>query len=112
MKIDALQPRPGAPIPFEYRSIQILGAEPGCYVLTNAGGDILYIGQAVSLRDRLRQHLDSGRHRESTPIGKASVVRVLSLPAVQLNAYERGWISQCELSDGYLPPLNKVAGHL
>lgn len=82
-------------------------------MLTNAGGDILYIGQAVSLKSRLLQHLDGGRHREITALGTASFVSILVLEdSNRLNAYERGWINQCELVDGSLPPLNKVHGHL
>jgi hypothetical protein len=81
--------------------------------LTNAGGDILYIGQALHLSTRLVQHLDAGRQREITIWGTASLVSVLALDdAAQLNAHERGWINQCELTDGHLPPLNKVSGHL
>jgi excinuclease UvrABC nuclease subunit len=93
--------------------VRAMGAGSGCYALTNASGDILYIGQAVCIRSRLLQHLDAGRNREATIRGRASFVSTLVLEdAVQLNAYERGWINQCELADGCLPPLNKVHGPL
>ena len=48
-----------------------------------------------------------------TTLGTASLVAVLILEdAARLNAYERGWISQCELADGRIPLLNKMHGHL
>jgi excinuclease UvrABC nuclease subunit len=83
---------------------------PGCYVLTNAVGEVIYLGQATSLRDRLLTHFGSGRHREPSSYGCISLVSILRLdnPA-QLNAHERGWLQQCVLLDGVLPPLNKVA---
>jgi len=113
LKITALNPPPGASVPFEYRTVCAVGVDPGCYVLANASGDILYIGQAVCLRNRLLQHLDAGRHREMTPRGRASLVSILTLDdSIRLNAFERGWINQCELADGCLPPLNKVRGPL
>jgi excinuclease UvrABC nuclease subunit len=113
LKLASLTPSPGAPAPFEYRVVRRIGVDPGCYVLTNASGDILYIGQAVCIRSRLLQHLDSGRHRDMTPLGVASFVSILTLDdPIKLDAYERGWINQCDLADGSLPPLNKIPGHL
>ena len=113
MKITDLTPSPETPAPFEYRIVRAIRIAPGCYVLSNAGGDILYIGQALCIRSRLLQHLDSGRQREMTDFGTASFVSVLTLEnSFQLNAYERGWINQCELADGRLPPLNRVHGPL
>jgi hypothetical protein len=48
-----------------------------------------------------------------TPLGVASFVSILTLDdPIKLDAYERGWINQCDLADGSLPPLNKIPGHL
>ena len=82
---------------------------PGCYVLTNAGADIIYLGQAVSLKNRVHQHLESGRHRQMTYFGRASLLCVLAIEdPVKLSPHERGWLNQCLLADGKLPPLNKM----
>jgi excinuclease UvrABC nuclease subunit len=79
--------------------------------MTNAGGEIVYIGQAKSLRQRVLQHFERGRHREETTYGRASLLRFLNInDAEQLNALERGWLNQCVLADGNLPPLNLVEG--
>jgi hypothetical protein len=113
LKIARLSPAPGISIAFDYVTVRAIAPGPGCYVLTNAGGDIVYIGQAVSLRTRLLQHLNAGRHLELTPYGRASLVAVVAISSpLYLNAHERGWIDQCELADGFLPPLNKVHGPL
>jgi excinuclease UvrABC nuclease subunit len=100
-------------VAFDFWAVRSIGDGPGCYVLANASRDILYIGQAVCISSRLLQHLDAGRQREMTTLGTASLVAVLILEdAARLNAYERGWISQCELADGRIPLLNKMHGHL
>ena len=77
--------------------------------MTNASQDIIYLGQAVSLRSRVAQHLDAGKHRELTLLGRASLVSVIEIgDPLRLSAHERGWLNQCELCDGCLPPLNKI----
>lgn len=109
MKVAALVPVPTFVGAFDYPTATVLPAVPGCYALTNASLDIIYLGQALSLRSRIMQHLDAGRHRELTPLGRPSLISVLQLDsAVALSAHERGWLNQCELCDGALPPLNKV----
>jgi hypothetical protein len=109
LKVDELRPRPASPLEFSYATIKYCTEESGCYALTNASHDILYVGQAISLRQRLLQHLDAHRHNVLTPFGRPSLVWVLSVPASSaLSAHERGWLNQCELADGGLPPLNKV----
>ena len=109
MKVGALLPAPVLIGGFDYATAARLPDGPGCYVLTNAASDIIYLGQAVSLRSRITQHLDAGRQRELTRHGRASLLSILEIPApMKLNAYERGWLNQCELCDGVLPPLNKV----
>lgn len=109
MRVSALIPAPTLVGAFDYITVATLPNAPGCYVLTNASFDIIYLGQAVSLRNRVLQHLDAGRHRDLTPFGRASLLSVLEIPdPIRLSAHERGWLNQCELCDGTLPPLNKI----
>lgn len=109
MKVSALLPPPMYIGAFDYRTAATLPDMPGCYVLTNAGSDIIYLGQAVSLKARVIQHLEAGRHRELTAFGRASLLSILQIDdPMRLSAHERGWLNQCELCDGALPPLNKI----
>jgi hypothetical protein len=81
----------------------------GCYVLTNASGDVLYIGQAVEIRGRLEQHVESGKHRILTRYGYATVAWWSEVRAwTGLSPLERGWLQLCELADGERPPLNLI----
>jgi hypothetical protein len=109
LKASALIPSPTFVGAFDYPTAAWLPNGPGCYVLTNAGLDIVYLGQAISLKSRVLQHLEGGKHRELTPYGRASLLSILEIEdPLRLSPHERGWLNQCLLADGALPPLNKV----
>ncbi len=109
MKLADLRPQPECVTTFEYRFLRALPPTPGCYVLSTASDDIIYIGQAKSLQSRLLQHWENGRHKETTIYGRVSKVSTIAVSDLAaLNAYERGWINLCELADGLRPPLNKM----
>lgn len=82
----------------------------GCYCLTNASGDILYAGQAASVRHRVIQHFNSTKKNTMTIYGRISLVWWRQAPANSLSALERGWLELIRLRDGNLPPLNRVSG--
>jgi predicted GIY-YIG superfamily endonuclease len=81
----------------------------GCYCLTNAGGDVLYVGQAVSVRQRLVQHFNSEKRTALTIYGRASRAWWRTELPRKLDALERGWLETIRLYDGVLPPLNRVS---
>ncbi len=43
------------------RKIEELPAEPGCYLMKDRAGEVIYVGKAASLRSRVRQYFDAGR---------------------------------------------------
>jgi predicted GIY-YIG superfamily endonuclease len=81
----------------------------GCYCLTNAGGDVLYVGQAVSVRQRLLQHFDSEKRTAWTAKGRVSVAWWRIEQVARLSALERGWLESVRLRDGQFPALNRVS---
>ncbi len=48
-----------------------LPAKPGCYLMKNAEGKIIYVGKAISLRNRVRSyfHADIEPRRENAAAG-------------------------------------------
>jgi predicted GIY-YIG superfamily endonuclease len=94
---------------FELYSLNRIADCTGCYCLTNAGGDILYVGQAISIRQRLIQHFDSEKRTALTIHGRISRVWWRAELPFKLNALERGWLETVRLRDGQLPPLNRIS---
>jgi len=43
------------------RTLADLPAEPGCYLMKDRRGEVVYVGKAASLRARVRQYFDAGR---------------------------------------------------
>lgn len=109
MRYDDLVPSLEKSIPFELYSIDRIADYSGCYCLTNASGDILYIGQAVSIRNRLGQHFEGEKRSTLTVYGRVSKAWWRVHPVASLNALERGWLESYLLHEGVLPPLNKAS---
>ncbi len=95
---------------FELYALNRLIDCSGCYCLTNASGEILYAGQATSVRQRVIQHFNSPKREAMTIYGRVSRVWWRAEPTISLNALERGWLESIRLRDGELPPLNRLSG--
>ena len=108
MKIGDIVPAPERRAAFDLYVLNRIADCCGCYILTNAGGDILYIGQAISMRARLLQHFDSEKRSHLTDFGLVSLAWWRVEERIRLDALERGWIELVRLRDGRLPPLNRV----
>lgn len=80
---------------------------PGCYALSNHQEEILYVGQATSLRGRMGDHLDSREKTAVTNLGAAFWFHYLVAESRQLNQIELGWSHQHENIEGRRPVLNK-----
>ncbi|NOK11888.1 GIY-YIG nuclease family protein [Corallococcus exercitus] len=112
MKLADLVPAPQHHAFFDLYALNRIADCAGCYCLTNANGDILYVGQAVSVQRRLIQHFGSPKRNELTPHGRVSRVSWREEGALRLSALERGWLETIRLKDGALPPLNRVSAPL
>jgi excinuclease ABC subunit C len=43
------------------QKLDLLPAEPGCYLMKDRAGEVVYVGKAASLRSRVRSYFDAGR---------------------------------------------------
>src|SRR5512147_825016 len=43
------------------QTLETLPAEPGCYLMKDRAGEVVYVGKAASLRSRVRSYFDAGR---------------------------------------------------
>src|SRR5512138_282279 len=44
--------------------LDTLPTRPGCYIMKNAAGDIIYVGKAINLRNRVRSYFHGGHDQE------------------------------------------------
>ena len=110
MKVSDILPPVEQQAAFDLYALNRIDDCSGCYCLTNAGGDILYVGQAVSVQQRLIQHFDSEKRAAMTVHGRVSRAWWRTEAVVKLDALERGWIDAIRLRDGQLPPFNRISG--
>jgi excinuclease ABC subunit C len=77
---------------------------PGVYMMLDKNGDVLYIGKAVSLRNRVRSYFqDSAVHHVRT---QAMVERVLDVRTVVVTNEIEALILEANLIKRYQPPYN------
>ena len=108
MIVDNLNPKPQNKIQFKRAFYKSVPSESGCYILSNFGGDILYIGLAINLNKRFIQHLESTEKISRTVNGKAVWFYYNLYDSKNLPKLERTWINQFTSQNGKLPILNKV----
>lgn len=81
-----------------------LPAKPGCYLFKDAGGEILYVGKALSLRNRVRSYF-----QESTRHGNRiarMVSKVADLEIMVVDSELEALVLECNLIKRHRPPFN------
>ena len=49
-------------------TLENLPDTPGVYIMKNGDGQIIYVGKAISLKNRVRQYFQSSSHREQPKV--------------------------------------------
>jgi len=86
----------------------MVSADSGCYAFSNHEAEVIYVGQASRLRDRMANHRKDPEKTAMTKLGKAFWFYYLASPWSSLDKIERGWHQQHEDAEGCKPILNKV----
>ncbi len=77
---------------------------PGVYMMVDRNGDVLYIGKAVSLRNRVRSYFqESAAHHVRT---QAMVERVVDVRTIVVTNEVEALILEANLIKRYQPPYN------
>lgn len=84
--------------------LQELPKTPGVYFHKNAAGDILYIGKAAVLRNRVRQYFQKSRTRD--PKTDALVAEITDVDWIEVETELDALFLEAELVRRYLPPYN------
>ena len=104
MNVSQLVPLPSNRRPFQENQRMRIPSQSGCYVLSNLGETIIYIGLSDCLVRRFTQHLDNNEKTGLTPLGRAIWFHWLVYD--NLEQLERTWHNIHEIAEGELPYLN------
>jgi hypothetical protein len=108
MKVERLVPAPDQQTRFAWSHHVTVPNEPGCYALVTYHGDVLYVGLATNIRNRMGTHLDTPSKREGRGPGVPFWFYYIVRPPLGIGPVERGWMNQAILEDGEMPPLNRI----
>lgn len=86
------------------KKLKDLPAGPGVYFHKNARGEIIYIGKAANLRNRVRQYFQKSRARD--PKTDLLVTEIADIEWTQLESEADALFLEAELVKRYLPPYN------
>lgn len=81
-----------------------LPAKPGCYIYRNEKGEVLYVGKAISLRNRVRSYF-----QESTRHGlriARMVSKVRDIEWIVVDSEVEALVLECNLIKEHRPPFN------
>ncbi|WP_029452223.1 excinuclease ABC subunit UvrC [Clostridium algidicarnis] len=88
---------------FEYQ-LKILPDKPGVYIMKNSLGEVLYVGKAKILKNRVRQYFQSSKnHSEKV---KAMVRHVAEFEYIVTDSEMEALILECNLIKKYKPKYN------
>jgi hypothetical protein len=106
MTIDMLVPLPTSRENFKRNCVKFVSEKSGCYVLTTFGNVVLYIGQALNIRNRMVNHLDTPEKTRENPEGRAIFFYWLEYD--DIGKLERTWLNTHVQHEGRYPILNKL----
>jgi excinuclease ABC subunit C len=81
-----------------------LPAKPGCYIYRDVNGDVLYVGKAVSLRNRVRSYFQPST-KHSRRIARM-VAKVEDLETMVVDSELEALVLECNLIKTHRPPYN------
>jgi excinuclease ABC subunit C len=84
--------------------LKLLPKSPGCYLYKSESGEVLYVGKAVSLRNRVRSYFqDSARHG---PRIERLVQKTRDIEWIVVDSEVEALILECNLIKEHRPPFN------
>ncbi|MDF9408175.1 excinuclease ABC subunit UvrC [Pelotomaculum isophthalicicum JI] len=84
--------------------IKLLPAKPGVYLYRDAGGEIIYVGKAVSLKNRVRSYFQSGAQQQ--PKTKLMLQKVADLDYIVTDSEVEALILEQNLIKEHRPRYN------
>lgn len=89
---------------YDRSNLKNIPQQPGVYIMHNAAGDIIYVGKAIHLRNRLRQYFQSAKNL--TPKTVTLVSHIASIETIVVDNELEALILECNLIKKYRPKYN------
>lgn len=86
------------------QKLKTLPDRPGCYIMKDEHGEVIYVGKAISLKNRVRSYFQKGASRG--PKVERLVGRVADLDVVVTDSELEALILECNLIKKYRPYFN------
>ncbi len=87
---------------FDYR-IQSLPQKSGVYIMKNASGEVIYVGKAKILKNRVSQYFNNSKH---TPKVEAMINNVADFEYIITDSEMEALALECNLIKHYMPKYN------
>lgn len=84
--------------------LKLLPDSPGVYIMKNRAGDVIYVGKAVSLRNRVRSYFQSSRNHSPKVISMVS--QIADFDFILTDSEVEALILECNLIKKYHPRYN------
>ncbi len=84
--------------------LRALAPSPGVYLMKNARGDVIYVGKAIRLRDRVRSYFQSQRGHD--PKTRELVSHIVDFEVIRTDTATEALILENELIKRYQPKYN------
>ena len=84
--------------------LKLLPAAPGVYIMKNAAGEVIYVGKAVSLKNRVRQYFQSSKNHEAKV--RAMVAQIADFDTIRVTNETEAFTLESNLIKQYKPYYN------
>ena len=85
-------------------TLAVLPKKPGVYLMKDEYGEIIYVGKAISLRNRVRSYFQSSKNHSSKV--KRLVTKIVSIETIITDTELEALILECNLIKKYRPYYN------
>lgn len=92
--------------PIVAKKLQDLPDKPGCYLLRDRFGQIIYVGKAASLRRRVSSYFRAGTLRSASPKLRGLIRSVADLDVIVLSSEAEAILTEGRLIKDYKPRYN------
>lgn len=89
---------------YDRNKLKDIPQNPGVYLMKNAAGDIIYVGKAINLRNRLRQYFQNSKNL--TPKTVTLVSHICDIETIVVDSELEALILECNLIKEHRPKYN------